>query len=351
MKPSDDFSPIVDQGELEAEGGLFSRLKKRQEMTPIEPGYVRVLLDTNGRPVDQQTAGQKYWSRAARSWVKVDTRSHPLHFAVSFHDPSGLVSFTAEISVVARVTDPDMAVAEGAESVEEMILPPLQKAVRGAHGKKSEIDGDKSAVSVLNDLRLAASDNLESILGDLDDVPDWLSVKVNGVTVELDESTEKHREELITKLREVAIADAGKQSQLAKAEGEIEVWKIWEQGFAGRLADPEMRALKRLAADPSRENIDRVAAEFDQIEAEEREAVVGMFRLAVEKGHFPEDEALMNAIDLMEKQIAKPRAALGRSSEQGQVEAPKEEAEVVEAETVETEPEPKGEPSDTDWDR
>jgi hypothetical protein len=111
-----------------------------------------------------------------------------------------------------------------------------------------------------------------------------------------------------------------------------------------------MRALKRLAADPSRENIDRVAAEFDQIEAEEREAIVGMFRLAVDKGHFPEDEALMKAIDLMERQIAKPRAALGGGNEQGQVEPPEEEAQIVEAETVETESDPEeGEPSDTDW--
>ncbi len=345
MKASD-FSPIVEQGDLEIEGGLFSRLKRRRELAPISPGYTRVLLDGNGNPIDQQTAGQKYWSRA-RGWVRVDVRSHPLEYAVKFPDPTGLAGFVAEVSLSARVNDPDGAVAEGADSVEDFLHPTLQKAVRQAHGKAADVDPSASPVEVLNNLRLNATENLESLLGPLEDLPPWLSAKVTAVTVELDETTAKHREELVGKLRAVAVADADRLGETAKARNELEVRRIWEDGLAGRLADPERRALMRLAADPSKENVDDVAAEFNQLDAEKRAAVLGFFRLAVEEGHFPEDEGLLDAFRQMEAQMAMPQGALGVGRKPEQVEAPKDEVTpVLDAETMETTLAPEVEDSD-----
>jgi hypothetical protein len=349
LKPADDFSPIAEQGELEVEGGLFSRLKRRRELAPIAPGFVRVLLDGDGNPIDQQTAGQKYWSRA-RGWVKVDVRSHPLEYTIQFPDPTGLAGFAAELLVSARVSEPAGAVAEGADSVEDLLRPSLQKAVRKAHGKATQVNESENSVNILNQLRLNATENLETLLGDLDDLPHWLSAKVTAVTVELDEATARHREELVGKLRAVAVFDADGQSGAAKARNELAVLKIWEEGLAGRLADPERRALMRLAADPSKDNIDVVAAEFNQLDAEKRAAVLGFFRLAVEEGHFPEDEGLLSAFRQMESQMAKPQGELGGGAPE-QVEAPKDEpVEVVDAETVETDPGPESDDSgDTDW--
>ena len=350
MKVSDDFSPIAEQGELNVEGGLFSRLKRRRDLAPIEPGFVRILLDANGTPIDQQTAGQKYWSRA-RGWVKVDVRSHPLKYEIRFQDPSGLAGFVAEISVNARVSDPEAAVAEAADSVEDLLRPSLQKAVRAAHSKAPPTGEEESSVTVLNNLRLTATQSLESFLGPLDDVADWLSAKVSAVTVELDEETERHRVELIKKKREVAVADADGQSEAAKARNELAVRRIWEEGLADRLADPERRALMRLAADPTKQNIDDVAAEFNQLDAERRAAVLGFFRLAVEEGHFPEDEGLLEAFRQMEAQMAKPEGLLGVGRME-QIEPRKEagKAELVEAETIETSTSLEEEKSDdTDW--
>jgi hypothetical protein len=111
----------------------------------------------------------------------------------------------------------------------------------------------------------------------------------------------------------------------------------------------------RLAVDPSKENIDGVASEFNQLDAERRAAALGFFRLAVEEGRFAEDEGLLDAFRQIESQMAKPRGVLGGGGQPEQVEAPKEDdAQVVEAETVETDPDPvqEGEESgDSDWGR
>jgi hypothetical protein len=351
LSSRDDFSPIVEQGELEVEGGLFSRLKRRQEMDPIGSGFSRVLLDGNGALVDQQTAGQKYWSRA-RSWAKVDVSSHALEYEIGFPDPSGLAGFVAQIAVTARVTDPKAAVVERAESVGEFLRPALQRAVRGVHGKAGKVEDSRSQAAVLNDLRLAATENLESLLGPFEDVPEWLSARVTAVAVELDADTRRYREELVGKMHEVAVADAEGESERARARNEIELRRLWEDGMVGRLADPERRALMRLSADPSKQNIDEVAAEFNQLDAERRAAIVSFFRLAVEEGHFPEDEGLLNAFQQMEAQMAKAHGALEVGGQPEQVEAPRDDgdAQVVEAETVETKPAPEDKESDdTDW--
>lgn len=337
MKPSNDFSPIAGQGELELESGLFSRLKRRRDIAPLSPGFARVLLDANGEPIEEMTAGQKYWARA-RGWVKVDVGTHSLEYRVPFPDPTGLGGFVAIADVTASVQDPRGAVSAGAESVEEFIRPALQNAVRKAHSSAQPVDESKNPVTVLNDLRLAATEHLEKLVGPLEGVPEWLSAKVTSLTVELDEATEEHRKELIKKMQAVALADADGQSEVAKAKNQLKVHKIWEEAFADRLADPERRALARIAADPSRENIDRVAGEFDEIEAQGRAAMVEVFRAAVEKGYFAEDEAILNAIGVMEKQVGRPQGALGKGDREAkQVEAGEKDEHVVEAETIEAE--------------
>jgi hypothetical protein len=334
---SNDFSPIAEQGDLELDAGIFSKLRRRREIAPIAPGFARVLLDTNGAPIEELTAGQKYWSRA-HGWVKVDVRSHTLEYEISFPDPSGLAGFLAVVDVFATVTDPAGAVKEGAESVEEIIRPALQNAIRKSHaGSPAPADGE-DPVAVLNELRVTADRNLEVLIGPLPEMPDWLSAKVSSVSVELDAATESHRKELMSKIRAVALADADGKSEIAKAKNEMMVRKVWEDGFANHLADPEKRALARIAADPSRENIDRVAGQFDQIEAQGRAAIVETLREAINKGYFAEDDAIHNAISALEQQYGNPQHALGAGSQNKEVEAaPEPDEHVVDAETVETE--------------
>jgi len=333
LKASEDFSPIAEQGELEIDAGFFSRLKRRREIAPLSPGFARVLLNADGAPISEQTAGQKYWSNA-RGWVKVDVRDHSLEYKIPFSDPSGLAGFVAIVDVAARVDDPRQAVLAGAESVEDILRPALQSAIRKAHGR-TPIDASEHSVAALNDLRLAADGNLEAVVGPVESVPKWLRAKVTSVSVELDEATAKHREELIGKMRAVALADADSESEAAKARGQLKVHRIWEEGFANRLADPERRALARIAADPSRENIDRVAAQFDEIEAEGRAAMVGFFRVALEEGYFPEENAILKALHSMESQIS-GRPALKEPNDPKEVEPPDGDEHVVDAETVDT---------------
>ncbi len=345
---SNDFSPIAEQGELEHEAGIFSKLRRRREIAPIAPGFVRILLDANGAPIEELTAGQKYWSRA-HGWVKVDVRSHTLEYEISFPDPSGLAGFLAVVDVSATVTDPVGVVREGAESVEEIIRPTLQNAIRKAHAGSSAPGEDEDPVTVLNELRVTADRNLESLIGSVPKMPAWLSVKVSSVAVELDRATEEHRKELMTKIRAVALADADGKSEVAKAKNEMMVRRVWEDGFANHLADPEKRALARIAADPSRENIDRVAGQFDQIEAQGRAAIVETLREAINKGYFAEDDAIHNAISALEKQYGNPQHALGAGTESKEVgAAPEAEEHIVDAETVETETTEEGETTTED---
>ena len=342
MKTSD-FSPIAEQGELELEGGIFSRLRRRREIVPVAPGFSRILLDADGAPIQQLTAGQKYWLKAC-GWVKVDVRSHTLIYEIAFPDPSGLAGFVATVDVTVAVSDPAGAVAEGAESVEEILRPALKNAIRKAHHDDRPPPDGADQVEVLNELRVAAERNLESLIGELPGMPTWLGAKVASVAVELDEATEAHRKELISKLRAVALADADGKSEAAKARSEILVRRVWEEGFASHLADPEKRALARIAADPSRENIDRVAGQFDQIEAQGRAAIVEVLREAINKGYFAEDEAIQSAISAMEKQYGSPQEALGAGAVAKEVGAGSDGSEhVVEAETVETDADAGGE--------
>ena len=350
MKASDDFSPIAEQGELELDAGFFSRLKRRREMAPLSPGFARVLLNAEGGPISEQTAGQKYWSHA-RGWVKVDVRDHSLKYRIPFADPSGLAGFVAVVDVAARVADPQEAVIAGAESVEDILRPTLQSAIRKAHSRSS-LDASEHSVAALNDLRLAADGSLDAVIGPIESLPKWLQARVTSVSVELDEATAKHREQLVEKMRAVALADADSESEAAKARGQLKVHRIWEEGFANRLADPERRALARIAADPSRENIDRVAAQFDEIEAEGRAAMVGFFRVALEEGYFPEEKSILKALHSMESRIGS-RPTLNQGEEAKEVESPADDEHVVDAETVESDTHDldSGEEADEDGDK
>lgn len=334
---SNDFSPIAEQGELELEAGIFSKLRRRREIAPVAPGFVRILLDANGAPIKELTPGQKYWSRA-HGWVKVDIRSHTLEYEISVPDPSGLAGFVAVVDVAVAVADPAESVKEGAESVEEIVRPALQNAIRRAHGGSSVQADGQDPITVLNELRVTADRNLENLVGKVPGMPSWLSAKVTSVTVGFDEATEGHRKELMSKTRAVALADADGKSEVAKAKNQMMVHRIWEEGFADRLADPERRALARIAADPSPENIDRVAGQFDQIEAQGRAAIVETLREAINKGYFAEDAAIHNAISALEKQYGNPQHALGSSMPSKEIgAAPETDEHVVDAETVETE--------------
>jgi hypothetical protein len=338
LKPTDDFSPIAEQGELELEAGLFSKLRRRREIAPVAPGFVRVLLDADSAPIEELTAGQKYWSRA-RGWVKVDVRSHSLEYTISFPDPSGLAGFVAVVDVTVAVSDANGAVAQAAESVGEILRPALQNAVRKAHSDSQGPDQEANPVAVLNSLRLAATRNVEKLIGPVAEMPPWLNAKVTSVTVELDEATAKHREELMGKIRAVALADADGQSEVAKAENELRVRKVWELGMGDQLAHPEKRALARIAADPSRENIDRVANELDQIEAQGRTAFVQVLREAIDKGHFPDDDEIRHALGALEQLFNKQQQVLEEAEPAKEVGVETDEH-VVDAETVEAEAEP-----------
>ncbi len=335
MQSNSDFSPITEQGELELEAGLFSRLKRRRDIAPVSPGFARILLDAESTPIDELTAGQKYWSRA-RGWVKVDVRNHSLEYQIAFPDPTGLAGFVVSVDVSVCVSNPRAAVLAGAESVEEYLRPALQSEVRRAYGEETALDDSQGPVNVLNQLRLAATKNLERLNGEVKGVPEWLSAKVTSVAVELDEATEKHRAELIERRRAVALADADGESDLAKAKNQLKVQQLWEEGFADRLGDPERRALAKIAADPTRENIDRVAGELDQIEAKGRAAMVEVFRVALEKGYFAEDEAILNVMGAMQHG-GQLDGALEEGEKPRQVEPPENDENVIEVETVEAE--------------
>lgn len=91
MDHTDDFSPIMEQGALEAASGMLGRITRRRELPAVGVGVEVVLADKDGKPVAggrQISGGEKYWAKAA-SWIKVDVAEHALDFKIPFPTQQG----------------------------------------------------------------------------------------------------------------------------------------------------------------------------------------------------------------------------------------------------------------------
>jgi hypothetical protein len=297
LSVTDDFSPIADEGEFKAEGGLLGRLRRRHNLEPVSGGYARVLLDEEGAPVltgDQMSAGQKYWSRA-RSWVKVDVRRHTLEYEIRFSDPSGRAGFIATITATCSVKDPEMAVVEGAEGVKDVVVPALRAAIKRVSNTSPDIEGD-DPVKTLSAMRVRASQSADEVVGQVPGVPAWLSAEITAVSVDFDAATASHRDELIRRSRDGQLIIADGENKKIETNTSMEIREIVRTSLTPHLANPATRAIEVVASDPSPENINALVNALNGVEAAQQSATIALLQELIEKDYLDKEDPIYKAI-------------------------------------------------------
>ncbi len=319
MPGSEDFSPIVEEAQLDASGGLLSRLRRRQEVTPLSAGFERVLLDEDGSPPPggQLSAGQKYWSRA-RSWAKVDVGLHNLSFDIRFSDPTGTAGFVAKLAVATKVENAAGAVSSGATSVKEFLEPALSQAISEVRLEAHPGDGEDPAAALT---AMAAEANTalgKALKGDVPGLPDWLSAQCSSVVVNLDAETAKHRDELVGRARGGQLLKAdGANKQIERVQ-EMDMRDFVRERLAPHFTDPVARIFELVAADPSQQNIEKAVGAVSGMENEHRAAVLSVLEDAINNDLLDVEDPMYQAmVEMVVKALkgaslaAAPAAALG----------------------------------------
>lgn len=318
MTSTDDFCPLVEQGEVPTGGGLIGRVRRREDLAPLEAGFARVLLAADGSPVPpgQRSAGEKRWG-AARSWVKVDISHHTLEYAIPFSDPTGRVSFTARVGVRAAVGDPSEVARQGIVSVKDFLRPAVGQVVVEASGA-IESQRDPDPIIALADTRKRADAAVRNaVRGPVVTAPRWLVADFVSVSVGFDAATERHHAELIESARTGEMIVANQANDAKRAEANLAVRAIWRKELLPHLSDPAARIFEVAFADPTRQNL---ANAVDQVTSSELQYMLQGFevlRTMVDKDFVDKDDPVYAAIQAMSGKLAHvylPGAAAALSS-------------------------------------
>jgi hypothetical protein len=298
----DDYLPIVEEDELTVDSGLLARLRRREELTPVSPGFRRVLLDADGSPFasdERFTPGEKRYTNARR-WARVDVRHHRLEYRVAVSDTSGLASFVAEIAVDASVADPiKMLEYGGATGVKDVIEPALNRALGGA----SEIDDQERTgndVGMLARMRRRITDELRKLENQaLDGVPEWLSVTVQTIQVDFDKATREHYDELVKLEQRGQLIDVSQKNEQKETEGKIKVRDLWRQDLLPNLRDSSLRVFEEVYANPTDENIRAAVRQANERELLILQEVLQSFRSLAKDGFYDKDDPTVRALAVL----------------------------------------------------
>jgi hypothetical protein len=319
MTVNDDFSPMVDQGELEPASGLLGRVRRRHDLRPVEAGFVRVLIVEDGSPIlaHDLTGGERQWGRP-RSWIKVDVSHHTLDYPVAFSDPTSRAGFVAHVSVRAFVREAAEVARQGIVSVKDFLLPAVQRVVKQA---SSEIEPtrDPDPIVVLAAMRTQADVHVRrAVQGAVRDVPDWLDAEFVSVTLGFDDETQQHHAELVNRTRQGELIDVNKVNEEKEAKAALAVRALWRNDLLPHLSDPSRRVFEVAFGNPTPQNLARAV---EQVSATELQLLSHGFDLLtkmVDKDYVDKDDPFYAAIVAMSGKVANhlylPGAAGGLSS-------------------------------------
>jgi hypothetical protein len=254
-----DFDPMVEQGVLQRPAGMLGRMLRKVDLPAVEPGLERVVLDTTGYVVDLTDAlPERPWNGEGR-WVKVDLTAHEMRFDLTYREQDGSAGYLIAVRVMVTVVDPVQVVRRTIHSVAPYVLPGLrgrmdqalpptyQQMYRDNHVAALDARRNQIAAAVCQKLPPGVRFSVEG----------WLSVHVIDVSVAFDEATDRHHRTLV---------DLRHKEQSAAAQ--LQVQNVLAERMDKRLRSPYQRAADRYALEPTRENLDKLAAELDA--AEER---------------------------------------------------------------------------------
>lgn len=305
MPDIDDYSPIVERGELEATSGLFARGRRRKDLGPVESGFVRLLIGDDGSPLPSNdlTAGEKHWARP-RSWIKVDIGYHTLDYTVGLSDPTGRAGFTARVSVRASVCDAGGVTRQGVTSVRDFVLPAVRRAVVQA-GSVIEPSVKQNPIAALTETRQRADAGVRSLAdGPVSGIPDWLEAEFVSVTLDFDDATRRHLAELVDRTRQGELVDVDSVVQAKKTKAELAMRTLWREELLPHLSDPAQRVFEVAFANPTQANL---AKAVDQVSHEEMVLVSEGFELLktmVNNDYVDKDDPFYAAILAMNEKMS-----------------------------------------------
>jgi hypothetical protein len=296
---ADDYSPVVEEAELEAGSGFLARLRRRQELTPVSPGFRRVLLDADGSPftsAEQFTPGERR-NTNARRWARVDMRHHRLEYRVAFSDTSALANFVADVAVDASVVDPVMMLEYGAATgVKDVIEPALNRAIAGVSRADSPKQKESDA-AMLAHLRREIAVGLRDLESrTLDGVPEWLTVTVQTIQVEFDKGTREHYDELVKLEQRLQLTDVKQRNERKETEGKIQVRDLWRKDLLPNLSNSSLRVFEEVYANPTDANIRAAVGQANERELMILREVLGAFENMAKDGFYEKDDPTVRAL-------------------------------------------------------
>jgi hypothetical protein len=291
----DDYSPVVEQGELEPGSGLRARLRRREELAPLGAGFVRVLLAEDGTPLvgdKQLTPGEKRYMRA-RSWIRVDVGHHRLDYGVDFSDPSGRADFTATIAVDVAVCDAVELVRQGVTNVRDVLEPALRRAVAdvGESGEAPAAESVDDQIAALTTMRQRARARIRGLEEQpLRGLPSWVTATVVSTVVDFDEGTRSHYDQLVRLAQQGQVIGASAKNDELRTIGELTVRRLWREDLLPHLSDPSRRVFEQAFAKPTAENIAMAVGQANQREMVLLQEVVRSFETMAKEGIVEKDD-------------------------------------------------------------
>ena len=300
MTATDDFAPMVEQGELEAASGLVGRRRRRHDLAPVDAGFVRVLVGDDGSLVAAHglTGGEKRWGRA-RSWVKVDVAQHALDYAVAFADPTGRAGFEALVTVRAAVEDPLEVVRKRITSVRDFLLPAVRRVVLRA-SEAIEPTSARDPIVALTTMRQRADVCLRlAVDGPVVEAPKWLAAEFVSVTVEFDQDTQAHHTGLVGRERDGELIDFDQVNEEKRTTASLAVRALWREELLPHLSNPAQRVFEVAFADPTQQNLARAVEQVTSAELQLLSQGFEMLRTMVDKDFVDKDDPFYAAIEAM----------------------------------------------------
>lgn len=315
MDHFDDYSPIADQGELDAPAGFFGLLTKKRELPVVGGGFRLVLIDKHGKPIssdDRPTAGEKRFA-GARSWVKVDVGAHMLDHTVPFRDPTGHAGLRAAVSVRCSVVDPYAIAEKALESVGRLVHTALGEAIaRIASDVTASPEQSADPVAALAEARRSAEQRLrQALVGKSCALAEpGIAAEVESVSVSFDDATEKYYDQLISGVRGDTVRGAERGREASETAHTLALRAQWRDALRPFLSDPATRAFEVVFADPSRENIASVVDHLNSTEEGMREQVFHVLSSLIEKDHLHKTSELPAAMDAIIGSLQRQRPSL-----------------------------------------
>lgn len=284
MAHPDDFSPILEQGELEAASSMLGRIRGRRELPSAGVGVELVFADKDGKPVKKSSGGEKYWAKAT-SWIKIDVAAHTLEFKIPFPDPTGRAGFLAAVTVSTEIVDASKVATSGITGVKGIIEPILGEVVTDCASKVKPSSGE-DPVAVLNDSRRAAESALrKSIHENVMGLPRWLAAQIASINVAFDDATKRHYDDLVKRARETELVDASAEIKKHQTTHEIALRDTWRAALSEHLSNPATRSFEVAFSDPSPQNIARVVDQVNATDAVVRERVFQVLSSLIDNDH------------------------------------------------------------------